>query len=248
MMPTHAFHRAHQAAALSNCAYDWMLALVDVGTALWLVAYVLAIVQGFRQKTYGVPMVAITLNFTWEFLAAFAWDEPVLLWRIGDVLWMLIDGVIVFQLFRFGRARQSVPEIRDAYVPVLVALFLSALVGQYTFTRYFGDGLGFEDAYVISIVMGSLFITMYFARREHGDLAYGVAWTKWLGTGLTSLALYFILPRFYPHRTSYGFMYFAYVLCFVLDGTYVALLARGRRTKAAVALAPDVSEVRAMAA
>ena len=231
MMPTHAFHRTHQAAALSNCAYDWMLALVDVGTAFWLVAYVLAIVQGFRQKTYGVPMVAITLNFTWEFLAAFAWDEPVLLWRIGDVLWMLIDGVIVFQLFRFGRTRQSVPEIRDAYVPVLVALFLAALVGQF-----------------ISIVMGSLFITMYFARREHGDLAYGVAWTKWLGTGLTSLALYFILPRFYPHRTSYGFMYFAYVLCFLLDGTYVALLARGRRTKAAVALAPDVSEVRAMAA
>jgi hypothetical protein len=43
-------------------------------------------------------------------------------------------------------------------------------------------------------------------------------------------------------------MYFAYVLCFVLDGTYVALLARGRRTKAVVALALDVSEVRAMAA
>jgi hypothetical protein len=227
-MPTHAYHSVHH--ATRGGGYDWMLLLVDIGTLLWMVAYILAIVQGFRQKTYGIPMIAISLNFTWEVLAAFSWQEPVVIWRIGDILWMMIDGVIVYQLFRFGRARQTVPEVQNGYYPILIALFLIAIVGQYTFTMYFRDNLGFEDAYVISIVMGGLFINLFFSRRDAGNLAYGVAWTKMLGTALTSLALYFILPRFYPDERTYGFMYFAYVLCFVLDSTYIVLIARARRT------------------
>src|SRR5439155_24351450 len=93
-MPTQTFHRVHHLHELDpRAVYDWSLLVVDIGTLLWMVAYVLAIVQGFRQKTYAIPMVAIGLNFTWEVLAAFAWREPVVLWRIGDILWMVIDGI-----------------------------------------------------------------------------------------------------------------------------------------------------------
>lgn len=222
----HFFHRAHHLS--SSQVYGIGLLLVDIGTFFWMIAYVLAIIQGFRQKTYGIPLVAVCLNFTWEVLAAFAFQEPVVLWRIGDIFWMLIDGVIVYQVFRFGRDRQSAPEMRRWYYPILCSVFVAAAAGQYTFTSYFGDNLGFEDAYLISIVMGALFISMFFTRREAGNLAYGVAWTKMLGTGLTSLALVFILPHFYPNKPTYAFMYYVYALCFLLDASYVALLTRER--------------------
>ena len=238
-VPSHALHRAHQLAD----SYDTWLLFVDVGTALWLVAYILAIVQGFKQKTYAIPLVAVSLNFSWEVLAAFAFKEPILLWRIGDILWMGIDGIIVYQVFRFGRDKQNVPEVRNWYYPFLIGLFALAFVGQYTLTAYIGDDLGFEDAYFISIVMGALFITMYFARREAGNLAYGIAWTKMLGTGLTSLALVFIFPRFYPGKPTYAFMYFVYALCLLLDGTYVVLLARARAASNAPAKVAPVASI-----
>jgi hypothetical protein len=220
---------SHFSIAANSLSADnpWVL-LVDVGTALWLGAYVLAIRQGFVAKTYSIPLVAICSNFAWEILASFAWTAPIRLWHVGAVLWMGFDAVIVFQLFRYGRAQQTIPEIQRYYLPVLLGTFALAFAGQYTFTRFYPDPLGFEDAYLINTTMSVLFVFMYFVRRQRDNYTYGIAWLKMFGTGLTSLGLITLLPELYPGRPNFAFMHFLYATIFALDALYVLLLTRER--------------------
>jgi hypothetical protein len=225
--------------------YNLMILLVDVGTVLWLVAYLLSIWQGFKEKTYSIPIVAVCLCFTWEILAATVMQAPIKLWVYGDIFWMCLDSVIVYQVFRYGRARQVIPEIRRWYYPILVCSFVLALLGQYLFTVAFGDWLGFEDSYLINFVMSVLFVFMYFNRREAGNLTYGIAWAKMLGTGIISVALVWLFPVLYPTHVPQvsPFMHLLYVACAGVDLIYVTLLAHARRVPAVQADSADLAPV-----
>ncbi|MDD9946335.1 MAG: DUF2101 family protein [Myxococcales bacterium] len=207
--------------------------LVDVGTAFWFGVYVLAIVQGLRQRTYAIPLVAICANFSWELLAAVVTIAPVALWRIGDIVWLCLDAVIVWTLLRYGRAQQSIPEIRRFYYPVIAVTFLFALVVQYALDRAFEDRYGFIDAYLIAVMMSVLFFLMYFQRRNADGYAYGIAWCKFLGNGLTSAGFVVIYQGLYRDANQTRLLlYVLCVACVMLDAGYVALLAHARRTDA----------------
>jgi len=203
--------------------------LVNVGTGLWLVAYALAIVYGFKYRTYGIPWVAIALNFTWEALATFLWKAPFAVWHYGAIFWLVVDVVIVWQLVWYGRGSQTVPELRRWFHPLVVASFALALVGQYAFARFFDDWLGFVDSYLVNLTMSILFIFMFIVRRDAGPLVLGVAWAKMFGTGLISVGLVRMFPMLYPGRRSYLLMYVLYAACFLIDALYVAVLHRARR-------------------
>lgn len=220
------FHHVHQADTIS--ATDPWVLLVDGGTALWLIAYLVAIVQGFKERTYALPMVAIGANFTWEILASFRWVAPIEMWHIGAMAWMAMDVVIVYQLVRFGRAVQVIEEIQRYYYVVLIGLFVIAYVMQLEYSRYYQDQLGFEDAYIINTSMSILFPFLYFARRNITNYAWAIAWLKMLGTGVTSIAMVTLLPRFYPSRSEFDFMYVLYGTAFLFDAIYVGLLWRAR--------------------
>jgi hypothetical protein len=224
----------------------WVL-LVDFGTALWLVAYVVAIVQGFRQRTYGIPLMAVGANFTWEILASFKWVAPIELWHIGAVAWMAMDALIVYQLFKYGRDAQTIPELRAAFPWVALGTFGLAYLMQDQYADYYGDQLGFEDAYIINTSMSILFPFMYFARRDTSGFAYAIAWLKMFGTGVTSVAMVTLLPLFYPNRSEFDFMYVLYATAFGFDVLYVALLDRARRAKA-MGFTPTVPAVPSRAA
>ena len=78
----------------NNPGYDpwtWFNVVGAVGCALWIVAYLLIYTKARRDRTYGLPLLAICLNFSWEFLAVFVWPNPVALWRWFDRLWLGFD-------------------------------------------------------------------------------------------------------------------------------------------------------------
>ena len=231
------YHHTHQIPFIDP--WDPWVLLVDGGTALWLVAYLVAIVQGFKQSTYGLPLVAIGANFTWEILASFTWVAPIQAWHIGAIAWMGMDVVIVYQLFRFGRAVQVIDELKRAFPVVVVGVFVLAYLMQSQYALYYGDQLGFEDAYIINTSMSILFPFMYFARRDASNYAWAVAWLKMLGTGVTSIAMVTLLPKFYPDRSEFVFMYVLYATAFTFDVIYVGLLWRARSSARATASSTD---------
>jgi hypothetical protein len=224
-MPSHLLRHAH---GLPVGQHPLLLGLVDVGTAFWLVLYVLAIVQGLRGRTYVIPLLAIAANFTWELIAAVYRVAPVRLWHVGDVLWLGLDAVIVWTLLRYGPSRQQIPELRRWFYPVVALTFGFCAIVQLALEQALADEWGFLDAYLISVMMSVLFFFLYFARRSHDGVSYAIAWCKLLGNGLTSAGFVFLYRMLDGEPTS---VFLLHVLCVancLLDAGYVVLLARAR--------------------
>lgn len=239
-MPSHLLKHAH---ALPLAEHPWLLGLVDVGTAFWLILYVLAIVGGFKARSYEIPLLAIAANFSWELIAAVYRVAPVRLWHLGDIGWLGLDAGIVWTVLRYGRAQQRIPELRRHFYAVVAGTFLFALVTQFALEEALNDTYGFLDAYLISVMMSVLFYFLYFERRVANDINYAIAWCKLLGNGLTSAGFVFLYPLLDGPATSRLLLYTLCVANFSLDAGYVALLAVARRERAAAAGAPSSSRV-----
>lgn len=225
-MPSHLLKHAH---GLPLSDHPWLLGLVDVGTAFWLILYVLAIIGGFRAKSYEIPLVAISANFSWELIAAVFRIAPVRLWHIGDIGWLGLDAGIVWTVLRYGRQQQQIPEIRRNFYAVVVGTFVFALVAQLALEQALDDAYGFLDAYIISVMMSVLFYFLYFARRVANDINYAIAWCKLLGNGLTSAGFIFLYPLLKGPPMSTFLLYALCAANVLLDAGYVALLASARR-------------------
>lgn len=228
--------------------FNWYNLIGGLGCLAWLVAYALVILQGSRQKTYGIPMIAVCLNFTWEFLASFVLDRQsgvkvVGVWLFFDRSWILVDAFIVWQLLRYGRAQQQIPEVKRFFYPIVAAVMLIAFGAQLAFTHTYMDPYGIIDAYVINLVMSILFIVRYFERRDSSGLAYAVAWTKGIATALTSIECFFLLPAIHPSMACHWFPRYLTVAVFFFDCVYVGLLWDARRTAKAKRLAEAPTSV-----
>jgi len=213
---------------LSGGVPVWLGVVNILGDLLWLVAYILIIRQGFKDRTYGVPMLCIALNFTWEFIYAVDFPFPVHLVEILRWAWLLCDVVIVYQLFRYGRDHQNIPPIKQYFYPFCVAMFVSAYLGQLSFHYTFGDKWGVHDAYMINLVMSILFVFMYFGRTRGQGLSLGAAWAKMLGTGILSAGSMFMIKDWLRN----SFMVYLYLTIFIFDVVYLALLYRTRAAAA----------------
>ncbi len=231
-MPSHLLKHAH---GLPLGDHPWLLGLVDVGTAFWLILYVLAIVGGFRAKTYEVPLVAVAANFSWELIAAVYRVAPVRLWHIGDVAWLGLDAGILWTVLRYGRQQQQIPEIRRGFYAVVAVTFAFALVAQLALEAALHDAYGFLDAYMISVMMSVLFYFFYFSRRVANDITFAIAWCKLLGNGLTSAGFVFLYPLLGGPPASKLLLYTLCAANFALDAGYVALLSAARRGSVASA-------------
>ncbi len=69
--------------------------------AFWALAYLLIIRRGFLDETYGMPLVALCANVSWEFIFSFVHPHgPVQ--RPVNIVWFLLDLIILFQLLKYG--------------------------------------------------------------------------------------------------------------------------------------------------
>ncbi len=201
-----------------------------LGCVFWFLAYGFVIYCSHKDKAYGVPLLALCLNFGWEFLGSFVWENPIPLWRWFYRIWFLLDVVIFAQLWIYGRALQTYELVRRHYHLLVLVTLVAGTVGQWAFTLTFYDPMGFITAFAINLVMSVLFIFMYLDRRGMRGISYAAAWFKMLGTLCTSIECYFFLPIIHPHKTSFAFTNFLYVAIFVVDVAYVVLLHRARRS------------------
>jgi hypothetical protein len=204
-------------------------AIGTLGCVFWFAAYGFIIFQSHKDKASGVPLPALCLNFGWEFLGSFVWENPIPLWRWFYRIWFVLDVAIFVQTWLYGRRLSRAPEVRRHFHAVLLATLLAGAVGQWAFTRTFYDPMGFITAFAINLVMSALFIGLYFERRDRQGLSYAAAWLKLLGTLCTSIECHYFLPVIHPDKPSFAFPHFLYASIFLLDALYVGLLRRSRR-------------------
>lgn len=191
---------------------------------LWTLAYLLIIRQGFLDRTYGMPLVALCANISWEFIFSFVYPHD-LPQRAVNVVWFSFDVVILFQLLRYGPREFSGLPKGMLYLAFALALATSfgVVLG---ITREFDDFDGAYSAFGQNLMMSVLFCTMLYARRSLRGQSPWIALLKLLGTLLASVAFYFFDPE-YDGSTLLPLLFVAILL---FDGIYLAMtFVYGRR-------------------
>jgi hypothetical protein len=211
----------------------FLLNLTVLGDLCWAIAYVLIIRQCFKQRTYGLPLVAIVMNFTWELQYSLVQpprcdDGSVDLVKVAMILaWVALDCVIVWQLFRYGRAAQIIDEIRQYFPFVVVGSLLLAAAGNFAFARFHPEEAAPLSGLMINFVMSLLFVFFLFARPALEGIGWGASWFRVAGNSVIFFANIFLLQENRPNMR--GFVLFLFAGTAVFDLAFMTLLHARRR-------------------
>ena len=185
--------------------------------ACWALAYLLIIRRGFLDETYGMPLVALCANVSWEFIFSFVHPHgPVQ--RPVNIVWFLLDLIILFQLLQYG-PREFAGLSKGAFYTMFGLALVTSFCTVLFVTYEFDDWDEAYSAFGQNLLMSVLFIAMLYARRSLRGQSVPIAISKMLGTALASLAFYLYSPL------SEGsiLLPFLYVAILVFDLVYVGM-------------------------
>jgi hypothetical protein len=193
----------------------------------WTVTYLLIIRQGFRDRTYGMPLAAVCANISWEFIFSFV-HAPAPIQHGVNLVWFALDVLIFGQLLWYGPR-----EFADLPRPLFYAAVGLGLATSFPLVLLISADLdhwaGAYAAFGQNLMMSALYIAMLYRRTSLRGQSLGIAVGKLVGTGLASLAFY--LYSTLSHHSL--LLQFLYVAILVYDVLYVVLVLRMRRRLAA---------------
>ncbi|WP_309055016.1 hypothetical protein [Streptomyces sp.] len=208
-----------------------VMTLMGVSAAWWTVTYVLIIRAGLRDRTYGMPLVALCGNLAWEGIYVM-YPHTGAAW-LSNVVWFLLDCVILGTAVRFG-AREFPWLPRWGFLLGLAATGVMCWLGMTALIRQFGgvESGGTYAGFVQNLVMSCLFLNMLAGRGTTAGQSMAIAVGKLLGTAFASVAAYLWLSD--GTVTPGPLLPYMFVAILVLDLTYLAALyAVGRRARLA---------------
>ena len=195
------------------------------GFLLWTPAYVMIIWIGFKQKRLEIPAIAATGNIAWELLWGFFYkvDMGYGLQNIYRGAF-LIDVLILWFVFKFGRDHTQQPLVRRWHSAIVVVLLVSwgFLVAAMHHTTNVDLPLGSTSAYLVNLAESSIYLWFGMTVLAAGSMSLIVAWSKGLGTAFVTV---FVFMRYPDHE----FVLTIAVLVGLIDAAYIALMYARRR-------------------
>lgn len=175
----------------------YQIILFFIGSVSWLICY-LIIINGIRKnKIHKIPIAAVLLNYGWE-IATCLFFVP----DMGKLIvlaywgWMIFDTYIFITLFKYGYKQMRLDYfIKNAHFFMISGLIISFIV-QSTFIIEYDIAMAPVSGYIINLVMSAAFLYLFFL-PEKLFASKGVAWTKFLGTGIISIMFYSKYPDDY---------------------------------------------------
>ncbi len=133
------------------------------GLVFWLIAYGLMIRRGLKDRSYGMPMVALCLNIAWEvFYSLFSGAQ--LANRIGYGLYLAVDLGVLWTCLRYGPEDFESRLTKRYFRPLTVATLIGGffLVRQFSFS--FDDSYGGISATFTTLLLSVLMVGMILRR------------------------------------------------------------------------------------
>jgi hypothetical protein len=188
----------------------------------WTLTYILIIIRSIRDRSYGMPMIALCANISWEFIFSFVFPSHGIQ-RFVNIIWFALDFIILILFLRFGRK-----EFASLSRFVFLTMFGLALVTSFCTvmlaTIDFHDG-GTYSAFGQNLMMSVLFIAMLYQRRSLRGQSVGIALSKCIGTLLASGAFYLYMPI--SHHSA--LLPFLYLATFFYDIVYIGMVLMQKR-------------------
>ena len=198
------------------------LILAIISGVCWTTVYITAIRIGFKEQTYAIPIIALSLNFAWE-----------VIYGVGGVItignlqswinftWAIADAVVVYNYFRFGRSEFPPFITRQFFIAGSILIFAVGFAVQAAFIAQFDDMAPVYAAFLQNTLMSGLFIAMFVSREGMRGQSLVIAVCKWIGTLAPTIA--FGIITFTPLVLIVG------CVCCVLDLVYIGIVALAQR-------------------
>ncbi|MFJ7732089.1 hypothetical protein ACIQXF_09355 [Lysinibacillus sp. NPDC097231] len=166
------------------------LLICQLGTGLfWIITYILIIKKGFQDKKYGMPMVAICANISWEFIFAFMYPQNELQ-RILTLIWFILDIFIMLQFLLYGyKEYKKIIPIKIYYSSFFITLVVSFFT-ILAMMHEFDDMAGTYAAFSQNLIMSGLFIALFIQRGNLSGQSMGIAVCKMVGTAFAAVGFY----------------------------------------------------------
>jgi hypothetical protein len=227
----------------------WLLATAMLSGVFWLLAYIFIIYRGFKDKSYGMPIVALCGNLAWEIIFGLgietgcpaSWATcPATVIQIRNFIWMLFDFVILYTVLKYGRKYFSHPVVKKYFTWIVLSGVVIALLVIYTIVQEFWirnqwnvvvngqipdflplkiQGGSYYTGFGLNFMMSLLFITMLIGRGNVDGQSVYIAANKWLG----SLAAYAFMLADGIQTPVVNVLY---LFVFVWDVAYIWLVYR----------------------
>ena len=172
-----------------------------------------------------MPFLALGLNFGWEFIYSFYHFDirDISLQRGINIFWFVLDAIIVYQYFAFGKQYFTKKVNGKLFIPWSVLVLIICFLIQYLFLLEFGARPGAKyAAFLQNLLMSFLFIDQLMKRNDIAELSMVVAVAKWIGT---------LAPTIFFGKDN-NFILAIGILCSVVDVVYIALLYQVKKKKA----------------
>ena len=168
----------------------------------WTFVYICTVYRGFKDKSYGMPLVALALNFTWEITYSFIYPptESSMALTVINTVWCILDAVIVITFLKNGYKyfEDSYGMSKPVFYLVTCLSFGFCFMFMYQSGPFFKDLPYFQNetfevgkfiANYQNAVMGALFVHLYYMRKKSGHGVEGLslyaAILKMIGTSFT---------------------------------------------------------------
>lgn len=166
------------------------LSILQLGTGLfWILTYIVIIIRGFLDKSYGMPMVALCANISWEFIFTFVFPHSGPQQMI-TLIWFLLDVIILMQYLVYGRKEMGKGiSVKYFYTSFFITLLFSFLI-ILAMTIEFNDIEGKYAAFAQNLMMSGLFISLLVSRGNRNGQSICIAIFKMLGSLFAAIAFY----------------------------------------------------------
>ncbi|KIJ25848.1 hypothetical protein M422DRAFT_192918, partial [Sphaerobolus stellatus SS14] len=170
----------------------------------WTTAYILYVKQAREDRSYGMPLLALILNVSWEFTYTF-------IYRLNGVgrffhfPWVFIDGILVYETVKYGPALwERSPLVANNFMAIVVLSLFIATSAQWTFAGQFSrNNASFWSAYVCQNVLSWGSVWMLLTSGNSMGHSMSIWWCRFIGT-LTANLRYLYRVKAWPEK--YGFV------------------------------------------
>jgi hypothetical protein len=168
---------------------------LQVGGGLWTLCYLLLTYESFRTQSYGMPLFAIALNFSWELVYGLAVAESPLE-KYVFISWLIIDCVMIHGMIKYAKHEWThSPTIAHNIGIIFAAMAITTTLGHWSFAKWWIDNeigkregkfyngvigpdateLGFWSAMLCQVYVSAGSLSQLIVRQHSG----GVSWSIW---------------------------------------------------------------------
>ncbi|MCP4440275.1 MAG: hypothetical protein GY810_15125 [Aureispira sp.] len=183
-----------RAVMLEDCtSYDELSNFVKIGggltVLLWTATYILMALQAFRSKRYGLPIVALSIMWGYEFCFTFLYSfDGSLSLDIIEAIWFALDTLLLVQVFLYYRPDWVAEpwgniSLQRIWPIGLLLMLLFSVLGCSAVIKYFM--IGPNLAFLVCLILSASYIPFLLSRPTLDGVSNTAMYTRVLAGLLT---------------------------------------------------------------